>query len=210
MRVSCNNCEDAASSAAPDRAADAIRCGVRRTSLGWALIAASDKGVCAIFFGDEPEPLHDELRARWPKAPIVGADAEFAALFDAVVAYIERPSSRAPFPLDIRGTEFQRRVWAAMQEIPAGRTASYSEIARRIGVPKAMCAVGSACGANPIAIAIPCHRVVRSDGDVSGYRWSLERKLALLEREAAHVSSKSIRGADVETDGRSVSAAAPR
>ena len=171
--------------AAPAQGADLLRCGVRPTSLGWAMIAASDKGVCAIFFGDEPESLHDELRARWPNTTLVGANAQFDRLADAVVAYIETPGAPAGFPLDIRGTDFQRRVWEEMRKIPAGETASYVDIARRIGAPRAMRAVGGACRANPIAIAIPCHRVVRSDGDLSGYRWSVERKIALLEREGA-------------------------
>jgi AraC family transcriptional regulator of adaptative response/methylated-DNA-[protein]-cysteine methyltransferase len=174
---------------APSRAAplskDVISCGVRPTSLGWALISASNKGVCAIFFGDEPEPLFDELRARWPKAAYVRGDADFARLADDVAAYIENPAARVPFPLDIRGTDFQRRVWSAMREVPAGATASYSDIARRVGAPRAMRAVGTACGANPIAVVIPCHRILRADGDMSGYRWCVKRKRALLEREAA-------------------------
>lgn len=184
MRAARNLDDNTPARAAP-AARDVLSCGVRKTSLGWALIAASGDGVCAIFFGDEPEPLFDELRARWPKAACVTGDAKFARLADAVAAYIENPSARVPFALDIRGTDFQRRVWAAMRKIPPGETASYSEIARRVGAPNAMRAVGSACGANPIAIVIPCHRVVRADGDLSSYRWSVERKVALLTREGA-------------------------
>ena len=170
--------------ALPALRADTIRCSVRMSWLGWTIIAASRKGVCAIFFGDEPEPLYDELRARWPNATCVPPDAAFAQLADSVVDFIERPVARPPFPLDIRGTEFQRRTWEAMRAVPSGETASYSEIARRIGAPKAMRAVGAACGANPLAIVIPCHRILRADGDMSGYRWCIKRKRALLDREA--------------------------
>lgn len=171
--------------ALPAQRPDNIHCGVRMTWLGWTMIAASRKGVCAIFFGDEPEPLFDALRARWPEATCRPPDAAFARLADAVVDFIERPVARAPFPLDIRGTEFQRRTWDAMRAVPSGETASYSEIARRIGAPRAMRAVGAACGANPLAIVIPCHRILRANGDMSGYRWCVKRKRALLAREAA-------------------------
>lgn len=189
MRAAQDLIAPATSRAALLRDGDVIRRGLRRTSLGWTMIAASEKGVCAIFFGNEPEPLNDELHARWPKAAYLGADAAFTQLADAVVDYIEHPTARVPFPLDIRGTEFQRRVWAAMRAVPAGETASYSEIARRIGAPRAMRAVGTACGANPLAIVIPCHRILRADGDMSGYRWSVTRKRALLKREGALVDT---------------------
>lgn len=166
-------------------ALEAIRCGLRRSTLGWTLIAVSEKGVCAILLGDDAEALREDFRARFPKAALADADVEYERLARAVVALVETPGAHVAFPLDPRGTHFQRRVWEALRAIPAGATASYAEIAARIGAPKATRAVAGACAANPVAVAIPCHRVVRSDGALSGYRWGVARKRALLARESA-------------------------
>ena len=164
---------------------ESIRFAVGECSLGSILVAATDKGVCAILLGDDPDALVRELQDRFAKAHLVGADKEFEALVATVVGFVEAPRLGLNLPLDMRGTAFQQRVWQALREIPAGSTASYAEIARRIGAPHAVRTVGSACGANPLAVAIPCHRVVRSDGGLAGYCWGVERKRALLEREAA-------------------------
>jgi AraC family transcriptional regulator of adaptative response/methylated-DNA-[protein]-cysteine methyltransferase len=153
-------------------------------SLGAILVARSAKGICAILLGDDPDALVHELQDRFPAAALVGDDAGFADLVARVVGLVEAPGKGADLPLDIRGTAFQQRVWTALQAIPPGVTASYAEIARRIGAPRAVRAVARACAANPLAVAIPCHRVVRTDGDPSGYRWGVERKRALLAREA--------------------------
>jgi AraC family transcriptional regulator of adaptative response/methylated-DNA-[protein]-cysteine methyltransferase len=147
-------------------------------------MAQSTRGICAILLGDDPEPLLRDLQDRFPKAQLIGADAAFEQQVAQVVGLIEAPSLGLQLPLDVRGTAFQERVWQALREIPPGSTVSYAELAARIGAPKAVRAVGSACGANPLAVAIPCHRVLRSDGALSGYRWGLERKRALLLREA--------------------------
>ena len=163
----------------------AIRFAVGECSLGSILVAATDKGVCAILLGDDPETLVRDLQDRFPKARLIGGDAEFEQLVARVVGFVEAPALGLDLPLDVRGTAFQQRVWQALRDIPAGTTASYAEIAARIGAPKAVRAVAQACGANPLAVAIPCHRVVRTDGALSGYRWGVERKRALLEREAA-------------------------
>jgi AraC family transcriptional regulator of adaptative response/methylated-DNA-[protein]-cysteine methyltransferase len=160
-----------------------IRFAVGQTSLGAILVAASDKGICAIFLGDDPDALTQNLQDRFPKAEIIGADRTFEKLIAQVVGLVDNPRLALNLPLDIRGTAFQQRVWRALREIPLGQTASYAEIARRIGQPKAVRAVAGACGANPIAVAIPCHRVVRTDGGLSGYRWGIERKRALLQKE---------------------------
>ena len=153
-------------------------------SLGAILVAQSARGICAILLGDDPEALLQDLQDRFPKAQLIGADAAFEQQIAQVVGLIEAPSLGLQLPLDVRGTAFQERVWQALREIPPGSTVSYAELAARIGAPKAVRAVGSACGANPLAVAIPCHRVLRSDGALSGYRWGLERKRALLLREA--------------------------
>jgi AraC family transcriptional regulator of adaptative response/methylated-DNA-[protein]-cysteine methyltransferase len=166
-------------------AGESIHFAVGECSLGSVLVAATGKGVCAILLGDDPAVLVRNLEDRFPKAQLVGGDAAFEQLVAQVVGLVESPGTGAALPLDVRGTAFQQRVWQALRAIPAGSTASYAEIARRIGMPKAVRAVAHACGANPVAIAIPCHRVVRSDGGVSGYRWGVERKRALLDREAA-------------------------
>jgi len=147
-------------------------------------VAATDKGVCAILLGDDPGRLVRNLEDRFPKATLVGGDSAFDQLVARVVGFVEAPASSLDLPLDVRGTAFQQRVWQALQEIPAGSTESYTDIARRIGAPKAVRGVATACAANPVAVAIPCHRVVRSDGTLAGYRWGVERKRALLEREA--------------------------
>ncbi len=162
-----------------------IRFAVGECSLGSILIAATDKGVCAISLGDEPEALVRDLQDRFPRATLIGGDAGFEQLVAKVVGFVEAPALGFDLPLDVRGTAFQQRVWKALREIPAGATTTYSDIAKRIGAPEAVRAVGAACGANTIAVAIPCHRVVRTDGGLAGYRWGVERKRALLAREAA-------------------------
>lgn len=153
-------------------------------SLGAILVACSGKGVCAILLGDDPEMLARDLQDRFPRAKLHGADPGFEKLVAQVVGFVESPQIGFSLPLDIRGTAFQQRVWQALRAIPVGETASYADIARRIGEPKAMRAVAQACGANKLAVAIPCHRIVRNDGSLCGYRWGVERKRALLERES--------------------------
>lgn len=161
-----------------------IRFAISTCSLGAILVAQSMRGVCAILLGDDPAMLVHDLQNRFSAAHLMGADAGFEQLVTKVLHFIETPKLGIDLPLDVRGTAFQQRVWQALREIPAGQTASYTDIAQRIGAPKAARAVASACAANPLAVAIPCHRVVRSDGSLSGYRWGVERKRALLEREA--------------------------
>ena len=161
-----------------------IRFAVGECSLGSILVAMSARGVCAIFLGDDPDALARELQDRFPRATLIGGDSEFERLVAQVVGFVEAPGLGLDLPLDVRGTAFQRRVWQALREIPAGSTASYTEIARRIGSPKAVRAVGHACAINLVAVAIPCHRVLRQDGGLSGYHWGVERKRALLRREA--------------------------
>lgn len=160
-----------------------IRFAVGVCSLGQILVAASDKGVCAILLGDDADALLRDLEDRFPNADLTGGDLAFETTVATVVAFVEQPKRGLHLPLDIRGTAFQQRVWAALSRLPAGRTASYTEIAQAIGAPNAVRAVAGACAANAIAVAIPCHRVVRSDGGLSGYRWGVERKRALLDRE---------------------------
>ncbi len=163
-----------------------IRFAVAACSLGKILVAASDKGVCAIFLGDDRDVLVGELRERFPRANLIAGDRAFGRLTAKVIGFVETPNAKWDLPLDVRGTAFQHRVWQALRGIPSGETASYVEIAKRIGSPKAVRAVGGACGANPVAVAIPCHRVVRAGGatDGGGYRWGTERKQLLLAREA--------------------------
>lgn len=163
----------------------AIRFAVGQSSLGAVLVAATDKGVCSILLGDDPEALVRDLQDRFNRAELIGGDADFERWVARVVGMVEQPALGLDLPLDIRGTAFQQRVWQALRKIPAGSTVSYAEMARRIGSPAAVRAVAGACAANPLAIAIPCHRVVRTDGDLSGYRWGIERKRALLDRERA-------------------------
>jgi AraC family transcriptional regulator of adaptative response/methylated-DNA-[protein]-cysteine methyltransferase len=162
-----------------------IRFAIGECSLGSILVAASEIGVCAISLGDDPDALVRDLQDRFPRAVLVGGDAEFEALIARVVGFVEAPALGLDLPLDVRGTAFQQRVWQALRDIPPGSTASYAEITGRIGSPKAVRAVAGACAANPLAVAIPCHRVVRTDGGLSGYRWGVERKRALLQREVA-------------------------
>lgn len=152
-------------------------------SLGSILVAASDKGITAIMLGDDPEALVHDLEDRFPQARLVGGDAAFEDVMAKVVGLVEAPETGLDLPLDVRGTAFQHRVWQALRQIPAGTTATYSEIAERIGMPKAVRAVAGACAANKIAVAIPCHRVVRNDGSLSGYRWGVARKRTLIDRE---------------------------
>lgn len=162
-----------------------IRFAVGECSLGSILVAATDKGVCAIEFGNDPDALVRALQDRFPKAQLVGGDKAFERLVAKVVGFVEAPAEGLDLPLDVRGTAFQKRVWNAIRAIPAGATASYAEIAQRIAQPNAARAVAQACASNTLAIAIPCHRVVRRDGGLSGYRWGVERKQALLTRENA-------------------------
>jgi AraC family transcriptional regulator of adaptative response/methylated-DNA-[protein]-cysteine methyltransferase len=165
-----------------------IKFAVGQTSLGAILVASSTKGVASILLGDDPDDLVRNLQDRFPKARLIGADREYEALIALVVGFIENPGIGLDLPLDIRGTAFQRRVWQALQEIPVGERVSYSEIARRIGSPNSVRAVAGACAANNLAVAIPCHRVVRNDGVLSGYAWGVERKRALLDREASQIT----------------------
>jgi AraC family transcriptional regulator of adaptative response/methylated-DNA-[protein]-cysteine methyltransferase len=161
-----------------------IRFAVGQCSLGAILVAQSQRGICAILIDDDPDALVRDLQDQFPKAQLIGGDAEFEQLIAQVVGFIEVPSMGLNLPLDVRGTAFQERVWQALREIPPGATVSYTQIAERIGAPKAVRAVAQACGANHIAVAIPCHRVVRRDGDIAGYRWGVDRKRELLRREA--------------------------
>jgi len=162
-----------------------IRFAVGQCSLGSILVASSATGVCAILMGDDAETLVHDLQDRFAKARLIGGDADFESLVAQVVGLIEAPGTGLDLPLDVRGTAFQQRVWQALQQIPTGTTATYADIARKIGAPKAVRAVAGACAANALAVAIPCHRVIRSDGALSGYRWGIERKRALLEREGS-------------------------
>jgi len=189
----------------------AIRFAVGECSLGSILVAQSDRGVCAILMGDDPDALARDLQQRFPHAALVGGDTAFERLVAKVVGFVEAPRVGLDLPLDVRGTAFQQRVWQALRAIAPGQTASYAEIARRIGAPKSVRAVAQACGANALAVAIPCHRVVRNDGALSGYRWGVERKRALLEREGAGApadpdcSGSARRSADLHA-GRSAGA----
>ena len=160
-----------------------IHFAIGECSLGSILVATSDRGVCAILIDDDPQKLARDLEDQFPKAKIIGNEKGYEDLIAKVVGLIERPQVGLDLPLDIRGTAFQQRVWKVLRQIPFGSTASYTEIAERIGMPKAVRAVAGACGANTLAVAIPCHRVIRSDGGLSGYRWGVERKRALQERE---------------------------
>ncbi|PHV10012.1 bifunctional DNA-binding transcriptional regulator/O6-methylguanine-DNA methyltransferase Ada [Chitinimonas sp. BJB300] len=161
-----------------------IHFAVGECSLGAILVAQSQRGVCAISLGDDPDILVRDLQDRFPQAQLIGGDDDFEQLVARVVGFVEAPARGLDLPLDVQGTAFQQRVWQALREIPAGSTASYTQIAERIGAPKAVRAVAGACAANALAVVIPCHRVVRSDGNLSGYRWGVERKRALLEIES--------------------------
>jgi AraC family transcriptional regulator of adaptative response/methylated-DNA-[protein]-cysteine methyltransferase len=164
-----------------------IRFAVGQTSLGAIIVASSEKGVASILLGDDPEELVRNLQDRFPNARLVGGDSEYEKLVANVVGFVEAPGFGLNLPLDVRGTAFQQRVWQALQDIPVGQTVSYAEVARKIGSPKAVRAVAGACAANNIAVAIPCHRVVRNNGSLSGYAWGVDRKRALLTREGANV-----------------------
>jgi len=161
-----------------------LRYAIGACSFGRILVAASNKGIAAIFFGDDKDSLLADLRAQFPRAKLIGGDADFEQLVTKVVAFVEDPKISLDLPLDVRGTAFQHRVWDALRRIPVGSTASYAEIAAKIGAPGSARAVARACASNPVAVAIPCHRVVRSDGSLSGYRGGVERKRALLDKEA--------------------------
>ncbi len=163
---------------------EAIHFAIGQCSLGAILVAATERGVCAITLGDDVAALLRDLEQRFPRAHLLGGEAKFERWVAQVIAHVERPGLGLDLPLDVRGTAFQQRVWQALRKIPAGSTASYAEIAERIGAPRSVRAVAQACAANALAVAIPCHRVVRTDGALSGYRWGVERKRALLEREA--------------------------
>jgi AraC family transcriptional regulator of adaptative response/methylated-DNA-[protein]-cysteine methyltransferase len=160
-----------------------IRFAIGQCSLGAVLVAATEKGICAIQFGDDPQKLLDGLQDRFPRARLIGGDAGFEKLVARVVGLVERPAEAISLPLDISGTAFQQRVWKALRDIPAGTTLTYGELAERIGSPAAVRAVATACASNEIAVAIPCHRVIRKGGAMAGYRWGIERKQALLARE---------------------------
>jgi AraC family transcriptional regulator of adaptative response/methylated-DNA-[protein]-cysteine methyltransferase len=157
---------------------------VAQCSLGAILVASSKRGVAAILLGDDPGELVRDLQDQFPRAQLVGGDREYERLVAKVIGFVEAPRDGLELPLDVRGTAFQQRVWKALRKVPAGTTMSYARLAARIGAPKAVRAVAGAVAANKLAVAIPCHRVIRNDGDVSGYRWGVERKRALLEREA--------------------------
>jgi len=165
-------------------AATAIHFAIGQCSLGAILVAQSERGVCAILLGDDPDALARDLQDRFPHAELVGDNAAYERVVATVIGFVEAPRLGLDLPLDVRGTAFQQRVWRALRDVPAGRTLSYAELAERIGAPRAARAVAKACAANPLAVAIPCHRIVRRDGDLSGYRWGVQRKRALLEREA--------------------------
>lgn len=164
-----------------------IRFAVGQCTLGAILVAQSRIGLCAILLGNDPDRLVRDLQDQFPRADLIGGDPDFEGLVARVVGFVEAPAIGLDLPLDVRGTAFQQRVWQALRGIPPGETASYAEIAARIGAPKAARAVARACATNPLAVAIPCHRVVRRDGGLSGYRWGVARKHELLRREAAAI-----------------------
>ncbi|WP_314153554.1 bifunctional DNA-binding transcriptional regulator/O6-methylguanine-DNA methyltransferase Ada [Rouxiella badensis] len=156
---------------------------VGRCSLGDILVAESPRGICAILLGDNPQRLVESLQDNFPHATLLGNDEDFEKRIATVVGFVDSPQSELALPLDIRGTAFQQRVWHALRAIPVGETLSYSEVAEKIGSPRAVRAVAGACAANLLAVAIPCHRVVKNNGNISGYRWGVERKKRLLEKE---------------------------
>jgi AraC family transcriptional regulator, regulatory protein of adaptative response / methylated-DNA-[protein]-cysteine methyltransferase len=170
---------------APRLTATELRFAIGQCSLGSVLVARTKRGVCAILLGDTPEAVVLELTHRFPQAVLVRQDKDLADSVSQVVGLVETPGQTLDLLLDLRGTTFQHRVWQALREIPAGTTSTYTEVAGRIGAPKAVRAVARACASNPLAVVVPCHRVVGSDGALSGYRWGIERKRALLQREGA-------------------------
>ncbi|MGF2734556.1 methylated-DNA--[protein]-cysteine S-methyltransferase [Marinobacter sp. DUT-1] len=166
-----------------------IRYAIERCSLGWVLAGADDKGLCTIELGDDPDSLRSALQSRFPDATLQQVTDNLGGLLPKLIRFIDAPQSRLDLPLSIEGTDFQQRVWEALRSIPAGQTVSYAELAAKVGSPKAVRAVAGACAANRLAVVIPCHRVVRSDGNLSGYRWGVERKQTLLAREASRVAA---------------------
>lgn len=168
-----------------------LRYGITTCSLGRLLVASSEHGICAIEFGEDDSTLVQQLAKRFPAAIVEEAGPEFREVVDAVIARVDGGLEQLTWPLDIRGTRFQQTVWQCLQQIPAGTTVSYTTVAERIGQPRAVRAVAGACAANPLAVAIPCHRVVRSDGNPSGYRWGIERKRSLLARESAVANERT-------------------
>ncbi len=170
-------------------AGETIRFAVRRCALGSLLVACSERGVCAMALGDNSRALARDLARQFPRARLIPGDRQFGRLVAQVVAFVEAPRLGLDLPLDLRGSLFQRRVWQALTRIPPGTTLSYSDLARRLRMPRAVRAVASACAANPIAVAIPCHRVVRQDSGLAGYRWGIDRKRSLLQREQRPAST---------------------
>ena len=185
LEISMSAVRDTDMMEAPRRDETDIQFTFADSSLGLMLIARSDAGLCAVLFGDDRAQLRGDLQARFPGASLSEAPEALGSLADSVVRHVESPGTVLDAPLDIRGTDFQRTVWDALRDIPAGSTSSYSEVAARIGNPKAVRAVARACAANTLAVLIPCHRVVTTEGKVTGYRWGVERKRALLDREAS-------------------------
>jgi AraC family transcriptional regulator of adaptative response/methylated-DNA-[protein]-cysteine methyltransferase len=181
-------------------AGEDIRFAIGESALGAILVASSTRGVVAILIGDDPEALIRDLQDRFPNARLTGGDPDYEALVAKVVGFVEMPQIGLDLPLDVRGTAFQQRVWRALQDIPVGTTTSYADIARRLGSPNAVRAVAGACAANRIAVAIPCHRVVRSDGALSGYAWGVARKRTILDRERSSALSDASSG-DTSPDG---------
>jgi len=169
-----------------------IRFAAAETPLGWVLVAATDRGICMTALGDDPAALEAELRTRFPAATLTAADGALAEWMTRILAFLTAPGELPDLPLDIRGTAFQARVWRALQKIPPGRTATYTEIAAALGRPRAVRAVANACAANKLALLVPCHRVLRRDGAIGGYRWGEARKAELLERERAAVSGDRV------------------
>lgn len=177
-------------SAARGAGADVINVAFARSPIGLVLVARSAAGLAAVLVGDDRDALRRELARRFPLGSFVGSDAALDALAAKVAALVDTPARTLDVPLDMRGTPFQREVWRALRTIPAGSTTTYGELAARLGRPESARAVGAACGANPLAIIVPCHRVVARDGALTGYRWGVERKQALLQREAAVRASR--------------------
>ncbi|HKU96374.1 MAG TPA: methylated-DNA--[protein]-cysteine S-methyltransferase [Vineibacter sp.] len=171
--------------AATDVGGETIRFATGRCWLGVVLVAISHKGVCAILLGDDPQALADDLAHRFAHATVTAGDEDASRQLAQVIRFVEAPARGVDFPLDLRGTPFEQRVWQALMTIPVGSTASYGDIARSLGEPRMAREVGEACAANALAIAVPCHRIVKADGGISGYRWGVRRKRALLQREAA-------------------------
>lgn len=164
-----------------------IKYEVGQSFLGLILVAKSEKGICALFFGDDEMDLVQELQHQFPHTEII-IDTSISTDIKKIISFTDNPTQEISLPLDINGTEFQHKVWKALQDIPYGKKVSYTDIATKIGAPQSFRAVANACGENKISILIPCHRVVRSDGSISGYRWGVERKIELLKRESVNHS----------------------